>query len=499
LEYLLLALLNDIDADTPCGVDCKYEDLFLKLESEIDKSTSILENIQTDWVQIVENSEYLLQYQTKDIKILCWWTYGLWKQESWSGLEKALKIVNALLQKHEDRIFPKSVKVKISSMTWLEELLNEELLDQNGTISASIDYQVFLDLIVELEKNFTLTVKQETQLFKKIQRALKQLADSKTETQSSISQDKAEIPQVSRSHEIDLITTEADATKVLNSLKKNATLLQNYWIEKDTAHLGAIRLSRLLSWLETDGLPMNDNGKTPLNAPSQESLDEIENLYGEKNYQEALKKIESLISFSPFWLDGHYRSFTILTEMNQSQAALEVKNSLLAYVSADMSILDLTFKDSTPFASLKVKEWLLQNMDVNNEHKQTKENHTSTKESLLESCYVLAKQKKIKEAMSILQNSYLSAKTHEEKFYWRLWHAEFAKEFSKNDISLVLLRELMVDVDRYKLDVWKPELSAKVYSLLLSFGRANIDADEQKSLFSRLCKIDVEQALEIKN
>jgi type VI secretion system protein VasJ len=495
----LLALLNDIDEKAPCGYDCRYEDIFLSIENEIDKSVSVLEDIQTDWMQIIENSEYLLTHQTKDVKILCWWTYGLWKKESWNGLEKALQVFNALLSKHVDNIFPKSTKVKISSITWLEELLNEELLDQNGNVLAQIDAQVFLDLFVQLEKNLVLALKQELNIFQKIKKPLEQLVQSKIESEKVVETEVAEVASKQSSNEIDSISSDVDATKVLNALRKNATLLQSYWLQKDENYLGAIRLARLLSWLETDGLPVNENGKTPLNAPSQDSLEEIEALYAEKNYEDALKKVESLISFSPFWLDGHYLTYKILSDMGHDQVALEVKNRLIAYVNVNDEILDLTFKDTTPFASMEVKEWLSQSLQNSGKKDESKtSNTTHTKESLLESCYALAKHKKIKEAMNILQNSYSGSTSQEEKFYWRLSHAELAKEFGKNDISLVLLKELMKDIDIYKLDVWKPELSAKVYGLFLSFSRASVDVDEQKSIFSRLCKIDIEQALEIK-
>ncbi len=56
---------------------------------------------------------------------------------------------------------------------------------------------------------------------------------------------------------------DADAIKVLRSFKKNANLLNNYYRKQDISNLKALRITRLLSWLETEGLP-NTEGKKRL-------------------------------------------------------------------------------------------------------------------------------------------------------------------------------------------------------------------------------------------
>ncbi len=490
-----LNILDNISLDYPCGSDYKYEDLFLEVEAEIDKSKNILENMETDWNKVSYSTESLLCEHTKDVKILCWWTYSLWKRESWVGLEKALPVFNTLLNTHKDALFPKSKKVKISSINWLEEQLNEDILDESGNISAQIEYQKFFDFFGELEKNFSLTTEEEKTLFSKIQRALKRVIDAQ-EVQKKETEEKREV-STSTSSEVSEIASDSDAAKLLSAMKKNATLLHNYWREKEPGNLGAIRLTRMLSWLETDGLPMNESGKTPLNAPSQESVDEIEILYSEEKYVEALDKVESLISFSPFWLDGHYMSFNILTAMGETSAALEVKNALISYVNADRKILDLSFRDSTPFACLKVKEWLAQSsgsLEFGGNENQQNDN----REEIVEACYLLAKKKNIKEAMKILQNNYASALNKEDKFFWRLSHAELAKEFGKNELTLALVEDLRKEIEVHKLDEWNPKLSAKVLTLFLSFNRTQVDVEELQIAYANLCKIDAEEALEIK-
>lgn len=488
-------ITEQISTDFPCGSDFKYEDIYLSIDAEIDKSNNVIEGMETDWNSVSSSTEEVLSKHTKDVKVLCWWAYALWKQEQWTGLEKALPVFNTLLSTYKDTLFPKSKKVKLSSMNWLEEKLNEDVLDDNGNISGHIDHQKFFDFFSELEKNFALTILEEKSIFSKIQRALKRTIDEK-EAQSKVSEEKKEASNKPASSEVDEIASDSDAAKILSTMKKNATLLKNYWREKEHGSLGAIRLTRMISWLETDGLPMNEDGKAPLNSPSQETIDEIDTLYTEEKYTEALEKVEHLISFSPFWLDGHFISFNILTALGDTKAALEVKNALIAYVNADRKVLELSFRDSTPFASVKVKEWIGQSTGSSESSEVSKQD--SKHEQTLEECYSLAKKKNIKEAMKILQTNYASAPNKEEQFLWRISHAELAQEFGKNELALALVEDLKREIDLYKLDEWNPKLSARVFTLFLGFKRTLVDVEELQAVYARLCKIDVEEALEIK-
>jgi len=492
---LLTNILEDISTDNPCGSDYKYEDIFLEVEAEIDKSKNILEDMDTDWDKVSHVTETLLNEHTKDIKILCWWTYSLWKRELWVGLEKTLPVLDALLKKYTSTLFPKSKKVKISSLQWLETQLTEEVLDENGNIFAQIEHENFYTFFNNIEQSFSLAIEEEINLFSKIQKSLKKIIDEK-EAKKKESVNQREIVS-SPATEADEIVSDSDAAKLLSQMKKSATLLHNYWRKKEAANLGSIRLIRMLAWLETDGLPIHEDKKTPLNPPSQESVEEVEILYAEEKYTEAFEKVETVISFSPFWLDGHYISYNLLTAMGKDAAALEVKNALISYVNADKEILDLTFRDSTPFASIKVKEWLAHNLETL-ESNIVVDKEQNEREEIIETCYLLAKKKNIKEAMKILQNSYTSASTKEDKFIWRLSHAQLAKEYGKNELALALVEDLRKEIEVYKLDEWNPKLSAKVFKLFLDFNRTQVNVEELQMAYVSLCKIDAEEALEIK-
>lgn len=491
------AILNPLSETTPCGSDFKYEDAYLALESEIDKSTSISEGVATDWSRVLDEAESLLSEHTKDIKIMCWWTYALYKTQTLNGLETAIPVFNSLLLNFGEQLFPKSKKVKLSSLLWLEELLHEELLDERGSISGSVDAEKFLGYFTELEKNFGASVGEELSLFKKLQSALDRLAKEQEVKEEAPKSSSSATAQTGQS-ELGEISSDADAASVMRSFKKSAGLLQEYYRTQDPSDIRAIRLVRLQAWLEIDTLPMHEEGKTPLNPPSQESIDRIEELMAEEAYGVALESTESLIALSPFWLDGHLLAFNILSEMGHLQAAKDVQNALVSFIKADEEILNLQFRDTTPFASVKLKKWIGESMGSAISTGAEGTSDEEAKAQIIEKAYALAKKKNIKEAMGLLQGHHGLSVTKEDKFYWRLAKAELATQFGKNDIALALLEDLKEDIDRYHLDEWNPELAGRVFSLFLGFNRTQVNVEDIHAAYSRLCKINIEHALEIK-
>ncbi|SFV57499.1 Uncharacterized protein ImpA [hydrothermal vent metagenome] len=492
---LILAPFNE---SNPCGSDYKYEDAFLAIEAEIDKSNSMLEGMSTDWDKILSASLDLLQKSTKDIKVFSWWLYATLKKDGASSLESSLSTLNTLLFTYENKLFPKSKKVKVSSMKWLESLLEKEILLENGSVNSAVDTEVFFKLFQDLEKNFSLCVEEEVSIFRKIRSVLDRDMKSKQITSIAVTTPvvKAKSIQTENSQP-STISSDSQAKQVFRNFKKTALLLQKYYMNLNSFDIRSIRLVRMVAWMEIDELPMDTDGKTPLHSPSELSINGIEDLLAEEKFNEALHILESLLSLSPFWLEGHFMVFNILTELAQVKAANEVKNTLMTFVKANDRILELKFQDNTPFASKKLKAWLSESSNEISVSK-NETNIVDIREETITKAHVLAKKKQIKEAMKLLQEQSTLAINKEDRFHWRLAKAELAVEFGKKDVALALLEELKKDIDKYNLDEWQPELAGKVFSLYLkTFNRTTVDLEDLNSAYARLCKIDIAQALEI--
>ncbi|RXJ67332.1 type VI secretion system protein TssA [Halarcobacter ebronensis] len=491
-------MLNELSDIEKCGIDCKYEDTYLLIEQEVDKEHCVTQE-DTDWTLVYDNTLELLEKKTKDLKLASWWLFSSWKSKSWSGLESSLITFTELVEKFSVDLFPKSLKSKKNIILWLEETLTYELVtEQNKNIITSYIslYEKFLKLNLVLKGMLS----SDEENFRKIINFIKPFYDEEKnrEKQSLIKEENRQnIDTKTLSFEaITEISSDADATKILNALKKIASLLASYYRKNDFTNLKAIRISRFLSWIETDGLPYNERKRTSLYPPSELELDELKKLLTEEKYEEALFLAEEIIEVSPFWIDGHYHVHNIFEKTNNKNLSLEVKNSLLSFVKTNEGILDFYFVDDTAFASSRVKKWINEELKINSsEDEISNDNDFSKKIDVL---FEQASSGKIKESMSSMAAYYNNASTKEEKFNWRLNHAQLAIEFGKKDIALALLEDLQNDIEKFNLDEWNPKLVSKVYSLILSnYTNVDIENNRLEEIYKRLCKSDIKSAFEI--
>ena len=495
---MLEEIVRPIDDAVPCGADYKYEDEYLAIEAEVDKANSMVEGVSPDWGEVADASSQLLKEKTKDVKLLCWWSYAMWRTRQAAGLAEALESFAAVLESFADGLFPKSAKVKRSSLAWLEESLQKEMLGERGELVCALDAERFLTLFEAMQKSITAMLGEEIGFCSKISSMLKREIEEKR------SKEQQSVPAQSSSSQTaqpGAIASDEDAQKVLQSLRKSATMLQEYYRGKESADLRALRLVRLLAWFDVDSLPADEGGKTPLNPPSEMTMQSIEDLIEAKELEEAFAKIETLLMRSPFWLEGHYRSYDLLERMGHTVAAKEVLGALSTFVAAHEGVLELQFRDGTPFASTKMKQWLAEQSSVFADAKSgpgESGDESGGSEEIVEQAFALAKKKKIKEAMGLLQERYTLASSSKERFMWRLHKVKLAAQFGKVAVARALLEELRKEIDRYNLDEWQPELAGEVFRLYLqSFDRAHSDPQERSDIYARLCKTSITEALEI--
>ncbi|WP_174247190.1 type VI secretion system protein TssA [Arcobacter sp. LA11] len=507
-------ILKEFTSSLPCGEDCKYEDSFLLIEQEVDKTNSVTQDGSTDWKIVVKNSEQFLISESKDLKIASWLTYGLWRNDSWKGLKNGILIYNKLLEKFEKSIYPKSKKAKTNIFSWLEDTLTNDILANENSKKTITNELEFLELFKSLNKNINIHLESENNNFRKIIQFLEDLIKEKNiqiskekeikekEEKTPLKNQKNNQPINNKiNNEIVEINNESDAIKVLRSFKKSGSLLTNYYRKQNISNLKALRITRLFTWLDTEGLPNSENNKTFLHPPSELELDELENLYKNKEYDDAFYLAEEILEVSPFWIDGHLYSYNILEKTKNYNEAKEIKNTLISFLKTNNGILDLHFVDNTPFASKKAKKWIQEELTSKEESSDNtdKEETIDDNEELLSIIYELANDNKIKEAMNLLNQKYYSSSNTEEKFNWRLHHAELAIEFNKKEIALALLEELEKDIEKFHLNEWNPKLASKVYNLLLtSFSSIDIHSDKLDLIYKNLCKTDINSAFEIK-
>lgn len=471
-------ILQPID-DSIVGKDFKYDDSFLSIEQEIDKSHSATFDGSTDWEFVLNSTHDFLINKSKDLKIATWWIYSCWKKNSFLGLEQNLINYLKFLEQFNENLYPKSNKAKQNIIFWFEETLSKEI--EQDKAFEFINSKIFFELFNSLNTTLNTFLNTEEFYFKKIINHLKKRVEEQEKKEEE--QEKVEEKKLNED-ELDSVK----AVSFLRQLKQDASKLALYYRKNDISDLKALRINRFLSWLETDGIPLNEKGVTQLNPPLELELDEVKELYNNKQYDEAVLLIEEIIEVCPFWFDGHFYLYNIFNASNNKNRAIEVKNTLLSFIKTNEGILTLKFKDNSNFASTKTRKW------IEEELTQSKINTTTSNNDSFEFDETLS----FKEAMEQIQSKYSTSETIKDRFFYRLKQMELAVENNKESMALALFDELETYIEKFNLINWDKKLVSEVYTLFLSsFNSVQVEPEKIEKYYSSLCQIDINSALKI--
>ena len=499
-------ILKEFEENTPCGSDYKHKDEFLLIEQEIDKNYSVNQD-ETNWNLVYKESISLLNKHTKDLKVLSWWFNASWKLNSFEKFNESLSIYIKMIEKYKSDLYPKSQKAKKNTILWLEASLSKDILKTKK--NDILNPKDLLKDFESLQKLFIDMFDENCIYFGKIIRHIKKFdeeLDVSPTPSKNIEIKKAEKIEIKKEEKASFnndkplnikdISNKDEANKILFLFKKHASMLNEYYRSENSYDLRAIKITRLLSWLNTDGLPQSNKNITFINPPSALNINKIDDLISENKNDDAFVLIQQSLEKSPFWIDGHYKAYELLISQKKDKLALEIKNYVSAFVNTNNGVSDLLFKDESAFASEETKNFL----NISSEEKSTSINKISVVSKKTENVEIQnnINKQNIKDAMEELQKDYDLSSSMQDKFKIRLEQSKLAISNKEFTMALILLDELEKYIEKYNLDEWQPELSSEVYALILkNFFKECINNNRLKNAFEKLCKINISQALNL--
>jgi len=502
-------ILNDISGDLIVGQDLKYDDSFLLIEQEIDKVYSVSAEETTDWLYVQKNCFIFLRDKSKDLKIAVWWLFAYWNLDNWNGLQSSLDCFNQFLTKYKQNLFPKSIKAKTNTILWLEDTLTKEIVEKKLHNSNLIDPSSVSKLFESLQQILIELLETDDKYFTKVIRYLnKKIEQNNLNSPTEIIEEKKvdvvpkkvvdNTQKINHTELISKIETVEDAKKSFNNLKKIGAQLTKYYREENFCDLRAIRITRFLSWVAIDELPMNQKGLTQINPPSEMTLYTIEETIKNKEYEKAFVLIENTLERSPYWLDGHLKSYEILKNLKKLKESNEIKNALISFVESNTGIRELEFKNSVPFVSEDTQVFLDSVIDKH-EISHLSSNTTYEEKDISKIVKEMIQNHQKKEAIELLQEKYKTTLNYEDKFKLRLGLVKL--KILNKDLKMIsaLIIGLEKDVQRYHLDEWCPDLALEVYKLLVKYFDAKYMKDEKLNhAYEQICRLDVSQAFNLK-
>jgi type VI secretion system protein ImpA len=303
-------------------------------------------------------------------------------------------------------------------------------------------------------------------------------------------------------------------------------------IRDAAAYLRAQEPSRPVSYLVLRALRMGELYALgqPLDpsrceAPSRETRQRLKRLATEGDWATLVEQAEQVVGGpeGSAWLDAERYALTAMaaaSDADRAAAAAACRTLLRALLQDFPELPQGELNDGTPTANAETRAWITSEIvppsptnpeptayqapliDVS-AAPQGAGDADATEDAapdVWEEAQVLVRSGRVADALQLIRRAMNTAPNGRQRFYRKLQLAELCLSVNNHRLALPLAEDLARQVDEFHLEQWEDEAwSARVwatlYRCLQNAGTANGNAERLQQVFTRLCRLDINQAL----
>lgn len=267
------------------------------------------------------------------------------------------------------------------------------------------------------------------------------------------------------------------------------------------------RLLRMAAWHDVDQPPPATEGMTRIPAPDEAVVAVLVNLYDAGNWADLLEAAEGMVPRYLFWLDPHRYTWEALDNLGARYAAARdsVLQETVQFARRVPGLATLSFQDGPGFADLGTQAWLVENAGSGTGEPAAGVGGSAGEEAMqpvLEEARGLAKEKKVAEALQLLDSHRKKAETGRDAYRWRLGLCGILEGVRGGEGILdPHLGELIREIETYRLDTWEPSLALEGLQLAYRQWSRRKEADMKEraeEVFRLLARIDTAAAMALK-
>ena len=558
LWYLGKTKISD---EQPQGVDVKYEPEYESIENEIQKRSAASAEGGVDWNLVIKVASEILQNKSKDLKVASYLGVALFNVQEIEGLAISLRVFRNLLTDHWEGLFPpkKRMKGRMAAIEWwleesdkviagLDDILpisserfqqmKEDIRTIDSVLRDSVDEP---PMVINLERFLDkIPVIEEERVEADVDESADpdKLTDSeeKSTDGSSKNDSKKEEAVSDNLSETDDDVEKPTGTKELHSAEKHSLVTADtesshenekdaiaFWTRKTREVVSFLRsrriddsrpyrLTRIAAWTMLDSLPpvkATDDRKTSIPPPSSQIQKILVNLREKQNWNGIIQTSEQTLSVSIYWLDLNRYTDEALSHVGEGTAN-EAKKAIIQELDHLLDKLPglekLCFSDGMPFADSETLTWLKANRKpFRNENPAGKggQSYPSGDSWMLErfgKAQDLARQKKLIEAVEMMQSEWQPGFTKREQLLWRLALTQIMVRSKISHLALPHLEQIMQDINDYKLEDWDPELAIKGLKVVWEGFKAHPNkafSEKAGETQNRIAKINPAEAIRL--
>lgn len=449
------SIVRPITSDSPVGERLLDEPLFDFVEDQMMKVGS-LSHASVQWQEVEHGAITLLGEKSKDIKLLVYLLQCLHNQLTPSRFIVSFGVMSDFIEHYWNDSFPAPGKRgNLPRRKFFSQMCQRFSIAVEKFDFASLDSQDREELQTAVE-SWKKTIE--------VNELASDVADSVALTVTSQlkrAQEREKLqqnaPQATSSASTPVATSTAHALSVDNSSDKAAkqTLLKvaEYLAEQDSGSALAIRLRRHALWGTIATLPDHDHhGKTMLRGMQTERVKE----YQDQLHQPDLalwRKVEQSLTIAPYWFDGQLMSHDIAKALGQESWCQAIREETRSFVERFPSVVELKFKDGSPFLTDSVRDWL-----ANSDKVSSGSGVSGSWSEQREEAFNLAKQGGIAVAMSMLNDGLVAATEPRDRFYWRLLSADLLQHNHLDAMAKEQYQTLKKEIMQTSVTEWEPSL-----------------------------------------
>lgn len=242
------------------------------------------------------------------------------------------------------------------------------------------------------------------------------------------------------------------------SLLKVADLLNETSPESPLGY----ELRRYAIWQSITAVPPSRDGvKTDLAAVSADRVADYREALAKAPDQALWQRVEQSLSVSPFWLEGHWLSAQIASELDADDCAEAIRLSVKAFVERLPALETMTFNDGTPFLPKAAVDWMLSSASGSGAA-----GGASPWDQAYEQARELVGQKGLGPAMKLLDEGLAEAREPRDRFYWRLVSSRLMRESGMGSLATEQVQDLREQTRNLSLEDWEPGLIASLDRLI---------------------------------
>jgi type VI secretion system protein VasJ len=474
------------DGEAPCGQDVTFSDEFESLKEQVDRGTSVHDGPETDWNLVLRLATGILSSQGKDLWVLCYGIIAAYEVQGLNSCAASISALNALLHSSWDQLHPSTVRLqrRLAPLKWLSLRL-EANVSKSGALKDRGGADALKSVLKQLQAVLDLAVGDQAPSFAHVlnllrtegmeadgQKAALELHSGKLRAGTPPREHPADGGDVLDALDGNGMVPAAVLPRLLRATQDQCRQLATHFASHDPIDWRVFLLHRAALWCTVNQLPAADPlGRTQLKPVPLDKVRSYTAAVENGRYKEVLPLLEASAAKAPFWFDGQFLISRCLERLEFTDSLLLLRIVLFKFLNRFPELVEYKYHDGTPFASPRTREWL-----------------TSLQEDLCSGLIQNRTSKEINEAsreQNVLEEGIAIGLEH--GFHAGLIHigtvpagrnrvftkqcllqAKYCIALGNKKSAIRLLQSLYMQMEKWEMLDWEPEIGASIISLLLS-------------------------------